>query len=81
MPEQFDQAGKASISTIFADRDLKITYSNPEKLKYQYYEIKSVLLDNEEIEFKLSKELVSIERELLSSLNESETIELTVKLG
>src|SRR6056297_2400449 len=66
MPEQFDQAGKASISTIFADRDLNITYSNPEKLSYQDYEIKAVLLDDQEIEFELSEDEVLIERDLLS---------------
>ena len=81
MPEQFDQTGKASISTIFADRDLNITYSNPEKLSYQDYEIKAVLLDDQEIEFELSEDEVLIERDLLSNLSESETIELTVKLG
>lgn len=81
MPEQFNQAGKASISTIFADRELKISYSNPNRLSYQDYKIKSVLLNNKEIEFKLSEEEVLIERKLLNSLSETETIELTVKLG
>lgn len=80
MPEQFNQAGKASISTIFADRELKISYSNPNRLSYQDYKIKSVLLNNKEIEFKLSEEVL-IERKLLNSLSETETIELTVKLG
>jgi cellobiose phosphorylase len=81
MPEQFDQAGKASISTIFADRDLKITYLNPEKLSYQDYKIKAVLLNDEEIEYKLSEQEVLIERDLLLALSGSEAVELTVKLG
>jgi len=81
MPEQFNEAGKAAISTIFADRNFKITYSNPEKLSYQDYVIKEVLLNNEEIEFDLSEQGVLIDRELLKRSSESKTIDLTVKLG
>lgn len=81
MPEDFDENGEAKISSIFADRDIQITYSNPEKLSYQDYEIKGVLLNNEEIEFKLSEQAVSIARGFLDSLDESETLDITVKLG
>ena len=81
MPEQFDEKGRASISTIFADQELKITFSNSKKLNYQDYSINSVLLNSEEIDFESSEQGAVIDRKLIKSLSESETIEIEIELS
>ncbi|MFW6273774.1 MAG: GH36-type glycosyl hydrolase domain-containing protein [Halanaerobium sp.] len=81
MQEQFDESGRASIRTVFADRELKITFKNPEQLSYQNYSIKAVLLNGEEIDFESSEKGAVIDRKLISSLNESKTVEIEVELS
>ena len=45
LKEQFDEAGKASIKFIFADKEFEVIYSNPKELTYGEYGIKNVIFD------------------------------------
>jgi cellobiose phosphorylase len=47
VPEQFDIAGRAWVSTLFAGRRLKITYQNPDRLPWGMYIIAGMQLDGE----------------------------------
>ncbi len=48
---QFDAAGQAGVSTLFAGRRLEITYHNPDALDWNEYRIQSVTLDGEACPF------------------------------
>ena len=45
LKEQFDEAGKASVKLIFADKEFEVIYSNPNGLTYGEYGIKNVIFD------------------------------------
>ena len=44
---QFDEEGNASIQTRFAERDLLITFHNPDKKDFGAYQISKVFVDGE----------------------------------
>ncbi len=80
MPDDFDQNTKAKITTVFADRNLEISYYNPERLNYTDYEIEEVLLDNQKIDFEKRDKSVRIKRNILTDKTEAENIKLEIKL-
>ena len=43
--EQFDQAGEAAVTTLFAGRTLAVIYHNPQRLDCGAYRIRSIRLD------------------------------------
>jgi len=80
MAEDFDQNSEAKITTVFADRDLEISYHNPEALNYKDYEIKEILIDNQEIDFVKRDKSVMIKRNILTDKTDVEKIKLEIKL-
>ena len=80
MAEDFDQNSEAKITTVFADRDLEISYHNPEALNYKDYEIKEILIDNQEIDFVKRDKSVMIKRNILTDKTDVEKIKLDIKL-
>ena len=49
--EQFDAAGNATLSTLFAGKRLKVSYKNPEHLSFGDYVVESVLVDGQKINY------------------------------
>lgn len=49
--EQFDKEGKAQASAFFAGKRLAVTYSNPQKLDYADYQVKSVKVNGKDVRF------------------------------
>lgn len=80
IPEDFDENDKAEITTVFADRDLEISYSNPDHLNYNDYEVKEVLLDNQKVDFKSRGKSAVIARSILTEKAEAKEIKLEIKL-
>jgi cellobiose phosphorylase len=78
MAGQFDSDGKARIVIRFANRDLEITYHNPEGLEYGNYGIHSVSLDERLID--LAGSPVIIPRSLIASLKPGRTYQVEVEL-
>ncbi|AGB40270.1 cellobiose phosphorylase [Halobacteroides halobius DSM 5150] len=78
---QFDKNGRANITTIFADRNLNITYENSEFVEVNDYKIKTITINNEEIDFNLEDGAAVIDRELISKLDKDKEHQLEVKLG
>jgi cellobiose phosphorylase len=75
---QFDTAGKARIIIRFADRELGITYHNPERLDYGNYMIHSVCVDEKATD--LHGYSVIIPRSLIASLTPGRAHQVEVKL-
>ncbi|MGC9468291.1 MAG: GH36-type glycosyl hydrolase domain-containing protein [Anaerolineae bacterium] len=66
--EQFDDNGQASVLTLFADRKLRITYHNPDRLSWEAYTIASLRLDGEEVSHERRNESVIVPRSALTAL-------------
>jgi cellobiose phosphorylase len=81
MPEQFNDAGEASVSTVFADRRIKVTYRNTSKADYKNYEIQNVKVNGNETEIQIQKNKVILARAVIEALSASETNEILVELA
>ncbi|MRN53150.1 GH36-type glycosyl hydrolase domain-containing protein [Paenibacillus monticola] len=66
--EQFDAEGKASIKTIFAERELEVVYTSTGSSVYGEYQIHSVTLNGIKVTLQRVSEGVLISRDLLSAL-------------
>lgn len=78
--EQFDTNGKASIKTIFADREFEVVYTATGGLNYGEYQIHSVTLNGDEVTLQRGSGSVIIPREELLSLqtDKRHVIEVTL---
>lgn len=81
MPEQFNDAGEASVSTVFADRRIKVTYRNASKADYKHYEIQNVKVNGNEKEIQIHKNKVILARAVIEALSASDTNEILVELA
>ncbi|MEK4063657.1 MULTISPECIES: GH36-type glycosyl hydrolase domain-containing protein [unclassified Paenibacillus] len=79
--EQFDEQGKATIKTIFAERMLEVAYTSTGSRKYGEYEIHSVLLNGAEVTLQRVSEGIVIPRSILRALPEGELHLLQVALA
>ncbi|WP_252863307.1 GH36-type glycosyl hydrolase domain-containing protein [Paenibacillus riograndensis] len=70
MKDQFDQDGKASIRTIFAERGLDVIYTAASGAEYGDYQIHSVTLNGAEVTLQRVSEGVLIPRSVLAALPE-----------
>lgn len=66
--EQFDSEGKASIKTIFADREFEVVYKATGSFNYGEYQIHSVTLNGSEVTLQRGSGSAVIPREELLSL-------------
>lgn len=81
MPEQFNETGEAAVSTVFADRRIKIVYRNTSKAGYKEYEIQNVKINGSEIAVKIEQDKAVIARAVIEALNASEAHEILVILA
>ncbi|MFN2364754.1 MAG: GH36-type glycosyl hydrolase domain-containing protein, partial [Halarsenatibacteraceae bacterium] len=81
VPSQFDEAGKAGIKTIFADKFLNIIYSNKQMLSARDYEIKEVKLNDQPVDYKFKDGYAVISRETISELDSNKNNQINVLLS
>jgi len=82
VPAQFDAAGCASVSTLFAGRTLKAIYHNPAKLDPAQYHIAALQLDGAAVAFEHDADAAVIARGALETLDaaHSHTLEVFLKV-
>lgn len=78
--EQFDVEGKASIHTMFADRELEVLYRNREGREYGEYQISSILMNGTHVTLQRVSEGVLIPRAELTALEPGKCHFLEVEL-
>jgi cellobiose phosphorylase len=78
--EQFDSEGKASIKTIFADREFEVVYKATGSFNYGEYQIHSVTLNGSEVTLQRGSGSAIIPREELLALQKEKlhVIEVTL---
>jgi hypothetical protein len=81
VPAQFNPAGQAGISTLFAGKHLTIVYHNPAGLDYDQYQIDAVKLDGRAIAFERQNGGVVIIRRTLEVLDIAQAHILDVSLA
>ncbi|MFD1178454.1 GH36-type glycosyl hydrolase domain-containing protein [Paenibacillus puldeungensis] len=65
---EFNEAGEASVETLFADRMFKIVYSNPQHADYGQYRVASVQLDGQPLPLTSKDKECLISRSILEAL-------------
>lgn len=78
--EQFDAAGRASVTTLFAGRRWQITYHNPQGLDWDSYCIREIIVDGSPLPFTVSGRVARIARADLLALTEQTVHHLDVQL-
>ena len=66
--EQFDEAGLASVETLFAGKKLRVTYHNPARLDYGTYCIESVHINGKPVTFDRSANAALLPRKTIAAL-------------
>jgi cellobiose phosphorylase len=79
--EQFDPKGRASIMTIFAERELEVVYTSTGSSVYGDYRIQSVALDGSEVTLQRISDGVVIPRAQLNALLAGKVHLLEVELA
>ncbi|PKQ27094.1 MAG: cellobiose phosphorylase [Actinobacteria bacterium HGW-Actinobacteria-4] len=77
---QFDADGNATITTLFADRKLTVTYRNPQGLDAGDYSIGSMSLNGADAPLTLSGNAAVIARSVIEALDANTTHRLDVQL-
>lgn len=75
--EQFDEDEKASVSCLFRNKSLRITYYNENKKEYGNYKIAEVLLNGKQ---QISKGIFGIDKSIIDKLNSDELHHISIKL-
>lgn len=70
LKEQFDESGKASISLMFADKNIEVVYDNPQKLTYGEYYVERATCDGQDL-LTLSQDFAILGKEQLDNMDES----------
>lgn len=78
LPEQFDEAGTASVCLTFAGRELEVVYHNPQRLDYGRYKLAAASCNGEALEKRGNTALLS--RARLSALPKGRNL-ITVTLS
>jgi cellobiose phosphorylase len=78
---QFDEDNQAAVKAVFAGRDFKINYHNPELKSASAYKVKQIKFNGEQVDFKLKDRAAIIDRDLLTKLDEAEVHQLEVTLN
>jgi cellobiose phosphorylase len=69
VPDQFDQAGLATVTVRFAERLLEITYHNPGRLDHGAYRIDSVAVDGHPAPATITPGRATLPRDAIASLS------------
>ena len=78
LASQFDADGQAAVKTLFAGKNLQVTYKNPQKLTYGQYRIGVVSINGQPFAAESVPQGVKIRRLALESLPEQ--VEIVVEL-
>lgn len=78
LASQFSADGQATVQTLFAGRNLQVTYKNPLRLAYGQYKVGEILVNGQQFPVEGTPKGVKIKRSALESLPEQ--VELVVKL-
>jgi cellobiose phosphorylase len=81
MKEQFDAAGTAAVTTMFAGRRLNIILRNKELLEYGDYRILEIRINDREVSFHKEAAAALLRRSVLEGLDQGSTHEVEVLLG
>jgi hypothetical protein len=81
MPEQFDADGRASVLTLFADRKLKVTYYNPDRLTWGVYTIAGIRSDGEAVFYERQGRAAILTRSTIAALEAEDVLALDVFLA
>jgi cellobiose phosphorylase len=79
--EQFSPDGRASVSTLFADRKLQITYHNQAHLDHGEYAIQEIRLGGKAVSFQRAGDQAILSRAAVTALPQGEQHDLDVILG
>jgi cellobiose phosphorylase len=78
--DQFDKKGNATITTLFADKFVEVTYQNSGKLDYGEYQIASITIDGKPVLHSIREGKAMIARKLIQE-NPATTVKVTVQLS
>ena len=78
--DQFDEAGNASVTTLFADKLIEVTYRNPGKLDYGQYQVASISIDGESANYSIQDGKPIITRKNIMD-SPAKTLEISTLLG
>ena len=78
LDSQFGADGQATVLTLFAGKNLRVTYKNPQKLSYGQYKIGAVSVNDQPFTAESAPQGVKIRRLALESLPEQ--VEIVVEL-
>lgn len=70
--EQFDEKGSAAVHTVFADRKLKLVFTNKEKADYYDYSVESITVDGVPADFTNEDGAAVIGRDHILRLEENQ---------
>jgi cellobiose phosphorylase len=68
LSRQFDAGGKASVLTLFAGRELQITYHNPGHLSWERYAIAGITLDGHSLPYERLGRAALLPRKAITAL-------------
>lgn len=81
LAKQFDNEGKAAATALFAQRGIKVVYTNNNKLNYGEYRILSVSIDGNKVECDICENKAIIKRNIIEALDVDKLHEIVVELG
>jgi cellobiose phosphorylase len=81
LERQFDSRDEACVRTMFGGRRLAVVYRNPARRDYGRYQIATVLIDGQSVEYKKLGRAVCIPRGVIAALDETRAHRLDVELA
>ncbi|MDP4090051.1 MAG: cellobiose phosphorylase, partial [Bacillota bacterium] len=80
LASQFDDSGSASVKSVFADRDIKVEYHNPNRLSAGQYRIKTIMINGISTDCDIRSNRAVIQRAVLEGLPRNTVQEIRVEL-
>jgi len=77
---QFDEAGEASVVTLFAGKRLNVVYHNPAHLDYGEYQIGEIRIDDDPVPFRRQANSAILPRSEIAALADRQTHRVDVTL-
>jgi cellobiose phosphorylase len=77
---QFDEAGVASVVTLFAGRTLNVVYHNPAHLGYGEYQIGEIKIDDEPVPFQRKANFAILPKQEVATLADHQTHRVDISL-
>ncbi len=77
---QFDAAGNACLTTLFAGKLVQVTYQNPARLDFGQYRVESVAIDGQATPHEIQPEKATLPRETIQN-SSGDPVRILVQLG